>query len=86
MQLAVEITETMRSDRLPHQGNPVGIATVSIGFATMTPAFGLHATNQIERADQALYLAKRTERNRVCNGNNVAEGGAGADSKIWKSA
>jgi len=80
MQLAVEITEAMRGKRLPHKGNPSGIVTVSIGCATMAPAFGMHAVNLIERADEALYMAKRTGRDRVCDGSSIASEAGGSNS------
>jgi len=65
--LATEICEAMRMRRLPHRGNPFGIVTVSVGCATLTPAFGLHAVNLVESADQSLYTAKHLGRNQVCN-------------------
>jgi len=68
MQLALKINEAMRGKRLPHRGNPGGIVTLSIGCATIAPSFGLHAVNLIERADEALYLAKRSGRDQACDG------------------
>lgn len=45
-------------------GETLGFVTVSVGVATYRP--GDTAISLIERADTALYLAKRTGRNRVC--------------------
>jgi diguanylate cyclase (GGDEF)-like protein/PAS domain S-box-containing protein len=67
MQLSEEICEEMRRRRLSHNGSPIGMVTVSVGCATMVPAFGQHAVNLIELADSALYEAKRRGRNQVCN-------------------
>jgi diguanylate cyclase (GGDEF)-like protein/PAS domain S-box-containing protein len=73
MQLAEDICEAMRRRQLPHRGNPLGIVTVSVGCATMAPAFGLHAVSLVESADQALYLAKNRGRNQVCNADSLPE-------------
>jgi diguanylate cyclase (GGDEF)-like protein len=45
--------------------------TVSVGCAAITPEHNSRAQDLIARADEALYLAKRTGRNRVCSAANV---------------
>jgi diguanylate cyclase (GGDEF)-like protein/PAS domain S-box-containing protein len=70
MLVANEICEALRARRLPHSGNSYGIMTISVGCATMVPSFGQHAVNLIELADQALYKAKRSGRNRACNSSD----------------
>jgi diguanylate cyclase (GGDEF)-like protein len=73
LRVAQDICDAMRSRKLEHTGNPFGIVTVSIGCATMVPSFGQHGQSLVELADQALYMAKNTGRNRVC----VTEPGEG---------
>jgi diguanylate cyclase (GGDEF)-like protein len=71
MHVADEICEALRSRRLPHGGNPLGIVTISIGCATLVPKFGKHAANLIQIADEALYKAKQGGRDQACNGNTM---------------
>ena len=66
LQLAHDICAVMRNRELPHSSNPAGIVTVSIGCATLIPQLGQHSASLIDRADKALYRAKRTGHNRAC--------------------
>ncbi len=51
---------------IPHAGNaPPGIMTISAGVATFEPEADLDANVILERADQALYVAKQQGRNLV---------------------
>jgi len=65
-QLAQDICAIMRSRQLPHSGNPCGVVTISIGCGTLVPELGQHALTLIDCADQALYQAKRSGRDRAC--------------------
>jgi diguanylate cyclase (GGDEF)-like protein/PAS domain S-box-containing protein len=65
--LSEQICEALRAQKIPHNGSPVGVVTVSVGCATMVPVFGQHAVNLIESADAALYEAKRRGRDQVFN-------------------
>lgn len=64
--VAQEILEAVRHRRLPHPGSSFQVVTVSIGCATGIPTYGKHATELLDLADQALYAAKASGRNRVC--------------------
>jgi diguanylate cyclase (GGDEF)-like protein/PAS domain S-box-containing protein len=61
--LASHICEIMRSREIPHSGNPFGIATVSVGCATVVPQPGQSFSFLVDLADQALYAAKHAGRN-----------------------
>jgi len=71
MQVAREICESMSNRGLPHSGNPRGIVTISVGCATLMPSFGQHSSNLIELADGALYKAKLSGRDHVCNAGTM---------------
>ena len=52
---------------IPHAGSSVAaVVSVSIGVATIEPSGGDALATLLERADDALYQAKREGRNRVC--------------------
>lgn len=61
-QVAQELLHTIADTEIP----PVGPITASAGVSTLhrTPDDGLH--EMIKRSDDALYMAKRSQRNRVC--------------------
>jgi diguanylate cyclase (GGDEF)-like protein/PAS domain S-box-containing protein len=66
MQIAGEICEALRRRRLPHSVNPYGFVTISVGCATVVPGLGQHVETLVQAADEALYAAKQSGRNRVC--------------------
>jgi len=64
--LAEDVRAALISIMMPHQGNPAGIVTVSIGLHAIAAGDKLHGAGWlVECADQALYAAKAAGRNRV---------------------
>jgi diguanylate cyclase (GGDEF)-like protein len=50
---------------IPHIGNLSGVVTISVGVATIRPTEATPETALVEKADAALYCAKREGRNQV---------------------
>lgn len=67
MRMARDICAALHKRAIPHPANSAGVATVSVGCATVVPQLGRQAATLIDCADQALYQAKRAGRNRACN-------------------
>jgi len=64
-QASETLREAIAAMRLPHVGSANGILTGSFGVATLVPDRASTVTTLVERADQALYRAKRSGRNRT---------------------
>jgi diguanylate cyclase (GGDEF)-like protein len=64
--VAEHLRASVQSTMIAYEGKPISSPTISIGIAT---AFGWKETSEdlIEIADEALYSAKATGRNRVCH-------------------
>ncbi|MGF6937103.1 diguanylate cyclase (GGDEF)-like protein/PAS domain S-box-containing protein [Paraburkholderia sp. UCT70] len=59
------IRAAVESLQLKHLGSPLGVVTLSIGVAHRDLRQPVDAADLFEHADSALYVAKRTGRNRV---------------------
>jgi diguanylate cyclase (GGDEF)-like protein/PAS domain S-box-containing protein len=71
-QVAERIRAAVYNLGMPHEGNPRGVVTVSIGCATQAPELNAKLEGLIEAADNALYRAKRAGRNAIeCAGEGM---------------
>ena len=64
LKIAEKVRHLIEQQRYSYQGNALRI-TVSIGLTTLQPDDTLH--NLLSRADQAMYRAKLSGRNRTCS-------------------
>ena len=65
MRLAEQLCEDFRALAIPHEHSPYGFVSVSIGVASMIPEVEQNSSVLILAADQAMYRAKESGRNRV---------------------
>ena len=74
--VAARVCAAVAELRIPHAGSPMGHVTVSIGVAATWPMLGGPEAVLVKTADEALYEAKQTGRNRVCGGSilSIASG------------
>ena len=56
---------TLERLAIPHEGQPLGVLTISAGVAVMDPDHPRPPGDVVGEADEALYRAKRLGRNRV---------------------
>lgn len=73
--MAEEIRKDISKIRFPYEDKTIGI-TISAGLAFMVPDMGNDPEKLIRRSDDALYMAKRTGRNRVCIFEDIRMEGA----------
>jgi len=63
--LAERIRQAVADAGMAHAADPKGVVTISAGVATLQPSSEIAMTALIERADRALYEAKKNGRDRV---------------------
>jgi diguanylate cyclase (GGDEF)-like protein len=69
---AHQVVEACRALRLTFRGEPIGPVTISAGVAVLVPS-NEGAADLLRRADAALYVAKRSGRDRAVQADVVAE-------------
>ena len=72
LHLAQHVRSQIRSLEISHRASPFEVVTLSMGVATLIPQPGQDPSLLIQTADQSLYRAKETGRDRYC-----AEGAEG---------
>jgi diguanylate cyclase (GGDEF)-like protein len=63
--VAQRFVEAVRAMGEPHERSPMGKVTVSVGVAATRPEAGDELKTLVERADEALYVAKRRGRDQI---------------------
>ncbi len=76
-EVSSKIAEAVLRRRIGHAVNATGFVSISAGCATAVPEPGESATTLIQAADDALYRAKRSGRNQVCEGLALSESEVG---------
>ncbi|MEM9385693.1 MAG: diguanylate cyclase [Pseudomonadota bacterium] len=70
-QVAERIRAALARQRMPHERSPLGLVTVSIGFATAEDCTRHVGDPLVKAADEALYLAKTQGRDRAVGAPSV---------------
>lgn len=69
LQIAGRMRQAVAELQIPHRGSPFGIVTTSAGAVTLWTSKTAAAQKEfLAAADQALYQAKLSGRNRICDG------------------
>ena len=69
------IVEKVRALQIPHRGSPIGVITISLGYAQVVPFTAMKPSELLEQADNALYRAKRLGKNIAVNFRSDADAG-----------
>ena len=81
-QIAERVRKEIESLRIPNEEHGDVAVTISMGISSY-PRDGEEKDELITHADQALYLAKHTGRNRVCDWSEVVEASDKVVSRIF---
>jgi diguanylate cyclase (GGDEF)-like protein len=73
-QIAERVREEIRCLGIIHPGSPLGVLTISAGVASLSPRRTRRARSLTEASDAALYIAKRSGRDRVSISGAIAIG------------
>ncbi len=73
-QIADRVREEIRCLGIIHPGSPLGVLTISAGVASLSPRRTRRARSLTEAADAALYIAKRSGRDRISVSGAIAIG------------
>ena len=72
--IAERVREEIRCLGIIHPGSPLGVLTISAGVASLSPRRTRRARSLTEASDAALYIAKRSGRDRVSVSGAIAVG------------
>jgi two-component system cell cycle response regulator len=77
LESATSITHRLRRAvealRIPHEKNPPGVVTISLGVAALAAGESKSADDLLREADEALYRAKEAGRNSVVTYGGLVE-------------
>lgn len=74
LSVAEQTVENIKELKIPHSTSKTNnFVTISLGVATIFAEFGMSETELIKVADEALYQAKETGRNRIISTNIAAK-------------
>jgi two-component system, cell cycle response regulator len=62
---ADRLRQAVEDLRIPHEKNPPGVVTISTGVAALSAGESKSTDDLLKEADEALYRAKESGRNRV---------------------
>ncbi|MCL2761876.1 MAG: diguanylate cyclase, partial [Treponema sp.] len=74
LKTAENIRQNVENTPIPYINDKITKVTISAGVNTITPLRDDSARDFIDRADQAVYTAKKTGRNRVCAYDGIING------------